>query len=145
MGVRGDHRMYEHNEVDEHGHENEHGRIKIVRRVASVDIGYARLAQFWTALAVTIIGGIVIAMWTHHDTRQDAIEQLIQQNNSRLGIIEEKQSQHESEITSMESRLSKLADTINDRISKMGDDVVHLRERLVCVEHHGSCAGRVPD
>lgn len=125
--------------------DNNHGRVRIIQRAGKVDVGYARVAQFWTALAVTAIGGLVVAIWQSKDTKSESIDALLHQNQTIIGIMQEKQNRHESEIHDMQEHFGHVADDINNHLGKLGDDVVHLRERVVCLEHHGSCAGRVPD
>lgn len=139
-----------------HTNGNGNGRDKILYRLSKVDVGYARLAQFWTALAVTVIGGIVIAQYTQHTQREDTIEQMVEVDRGRIGVIEEKQSRHETEINGIEVQIGKVNDSTNDHVNKVNDavnerinqvntDVIHLRERVVCVEHKSTCADRVPD
>lgn len=139
-----------------HSNGNGNGRDKILYRLSKVDVGYARLAQFWTALAVTVIGGIVIAQYTQHTAREDTIEQMVETDRGRIGVIEEKQNRHDIELNGLDTRiakvndsnndhLNKVNDAVNERINKVTDDVIHLRERVVCVEHRSTCADRVPD
>ena len=96
--------------------------------------GYTRLLQFVTAFGVAFLSGWALLGITHHDANLDAMQQLIHQDHSLIEVMQERQERHSDQIKS-----------VADTLAKVSEELIHVRERVICIENHRFCGGLVPD